>query len=177
MMGMPYTSLLTLLLICFYSFLLAQPRLAELQFVSIHPKPVIGQNYSGTGDNKFGFEGGTCVKVEGVYYLFTTEIFDIPKTAATCLALWASKNGQDFKRHTTIVETNRNWEDTTHHMSPRSPMVVYDADRDVWSVFYVGYRREAGSTNVYKMSGKIFRYDSGVKGKKALADHIKKVTR
>jgi hypothetical protein len=173
-MRITYTSFLTLLLFSSYFSLLAQPRLAELQLVSVHSQPVIGQGYTGTEDNKFGFEGGTCVKVEGVYYLFTTEIFDIPKTAATRLAMWISKNGLDFKRQATIVETNRNWDDTTHHMSPWSPMVVFDADRDVWSLFYVGYRRKANSTNVYNMSGKIYRYDSGVKGKKGVGGPYKK---
>ena len=150
------------------SVLLAQQNLAELQLVSINPKPVIGKGYQGAEDNKFGFEGGTCAKVGGVYYLFTTEIFDVPKTAATRLAIWTSKNGSDFKRQGIIVETNRDWNDTTHRMSPWSPMVVYDGDREVWSVFHVGYRRKANSTTVFNMSGKIFRYDSRVKGKKGI---------
>jgi hypothetical protein len=155
--------------IFFSHLLLAQPPVAELELVSIDPKPVIGKSYPGAEDNKFGFEGGTCVKENGIYYLFTTEIFDEPKTAATRLALWTSNNGVDFKRKMAIVETNRNWEDTTHRMSPWSPMAVYDPDRQVWSVFHVGYRRKANSTNVFNMSGKIFRYDSQVKGKKGIA--------
>jgi hypothetical protein len=158
----------SLVLISFSCSLFAQKPLAELELVSIHPKPVIGKGYKGAEDNKFGFEGGTCQKVEGVYYLFTTEIFDEPKTAATRLGIWTSKNGLDFKRHGTIVETNRNWYDTTHRMSPWSPMVVFDPDRDVWSVFHVGYRRKPNATTVFNMSGKIFRYDSKVKGKKGI---------
>jgi len=159
---------LSFLFLFFSSPLFAQRPLAELQMVSIHPQPVIGKGYKGAEDNQFGFEGGTCVKVQGVYYLFTTEVFDVPKTAATRLALWTSKNGLNFDRQFTLVETNRDWNDTTHRMSPWSPMVVYDTEREVWSVFHVGYRRKANSTNVFNMSGKIFRYDSQVKGKKGI---------
>jgi hypothetical protein len=163
-----HKSLLTLLLVACSCALYAQQPLAELELVSISPKPVIGKGYKGAEDNKFGFEGGTCVKLEGVYYLFTTEIFDVPKTAATRLGMWTSKNGLDFKRHGAIVETNRDWNDTTHRMSPWSPMVVFDPDRDLWSVFHVAYRRKPNATTVFNMSGKIFRYDSKVKGKKGI---------
>ena len=165
---------LSFLSLFFSSFLFAQKPLAELQLVAIHPKAVIGKGYPGAEDNKFGFEGGTCVKVAGVYYLFTTEIFEVPKTAATRLALWTSKNGLNFNRQLTLAETNRDWNDTTTHcMSPWSPMVVYDTDRQVWSVFHVGYRRKPNSTTVFNMSGRIFRYDSKVKGKKGISGPYK----
>lgn len=117
----------------------------------------------GTADIKFGFEGGTMRKVAGTYYLFSTEVFDTPKTAAVRMAIWKSVDGFSFRKHRVIAVTNRNWNDSTYRMSPWSPMTVFDIERNVWSVFHVGYLRKPNSTNVYNMSGRIFRLDSKVK--------------
>ncbi len=162
------------LLLSFISFsLFAQKPIATLQLVSLQSKPIIKKGDKGTEDNQFGFEGGTCRKVNGVYYLFVTEVFDLPKTAATRLAIWKSSNGLKFEKVGIIAQTNRNWDDTTNHMSPWSPMPVYDDARKVWSVFNVGYRRKANSTTVYNMSGRILRHDSKVKGINGIAGTYK----
>ncbi len=153
--------------------LLAQKPLAKLQFVSIHPTPIIGKGHKGAEDVQFGFEGGTAQKVKGVYYIFTTEVFDTPKTAAVRLAIWSSKDGIKFQKKGIIAATNYNWNDTTNRMSPWSPMSVFDAERNVWSVFSVGYRRKPSATNVYNMSGRIMRYDSQVKGMDGIAGPYK----
>jgi hypothetical protein len=91
-------------------------------------------------------------------------VFDIPKTAAVRMAIWKSTDGISFRKHSVILSTNRNWQDSTYQMSPWSPITVFDTGRNVWSVFYVGYRRKPNSTNVFNMSGRIFRLDSKVKG-------------
>lgn len=140
----------------------------NLSVIDLVREPVITSGNPGTEDNRFGFEGGTCHKVADTYYLFTTEVFDKPKTAAVRLALWTSPDGHSFQKKSVIATTNYNWQDTTHRMSPWSPMAIYDPDREVWSVFHVGYRRKANSTNVFNMSGRIFRYDSEVKGKNGI---------
>ncbi len=75
----------------------------RLEFVQLIPHPVIKAGDPGTEDIKFGFEGGTCRKVNGVYYLFTTEVFDEPKTAAVRLAIWKSADGLKFQKHGVIV--------------------------------------------------------------------------
>ena len=149
----------------------AQKKLAELQLVSLHHQPIISKNTKGAEDVKFGFEGGTSVKVKNRYYIFTTEIFDEQKTAAVRLALWKSKDGIKFKRHYQMTETNYNWNDTTSNlMSPWSPMLVFDSLKNRWSAFHVGYKRKPGSPDVYNMSGRIRRYDAvkngvnGIKG-------------
>lgn len=136
----------------------------RLELVQLHPEPIIKAGDPGTEDIKFGFEGGTCRKVNGVYYLFTTEVFDEPKTAAVRLAIWESDDGLKFRKHSVIVETNRNWEDTTNRMSPWGPNAVFDSVRNVWSVFHIAYKRKPYSSNVFNMTGRVFRYDSEVKG-------------
>lgn len=118
----------------------------------------------GLSTSLFGFEGGTCWKVEGKYRLFTTEVFDVPKTAATRLALWESEDGFTFDRVSTLVETNYDWHDTTHNMSPWAPMSVYDEETQRWNIFHVGYRRKAGSDQFFNMAGKIKRLESSVSG-------------
>jgi hypothetical protein len=160
----------------FYLFLLScvhhtgwSQSIASLEFLSLYPRPVIGKYTPGTSDNKFGFEGGTVRKVRGTYYLFSTEVFDTPKTAAVRMAIWTSKDGVSFRKHSVIASTNRNWNDSTYRMSPWSPMTVFDPERNVWSVFHVGYRRKPNSTNVFNMSGRIFRLDSKVKGINGIA--------
>lgn len=147
----------------------AQQKLAELQFLSLNQEPVISKNSKGAEDNKFGFEGGTAVKVNRRYYLFTTEVFGLPKTAAVRLALWKSKDGIKFKRRYQLTQTNSNWADSTSYlMSPWSPNLVFDSLKNRWSVFHVGYRRKPGSPDVYNMSGRIRRFDAVKKGAKGI---------
>jgi len=136
----------------------------RLEVVELLQNPIIKTGDPGTEDIKFGFEGGTCRKVNGVYYLFTTEVFDEPKTAAVRLAIWKSNDGLKFIKQSVIVETNYDWNDTTHRMSPWSPIAVFDSLRNVWSVFHVAYKRKPNSSNVFNMTGKIFRYDSQIEG-------------
>jgi hypothetical protein len=136
----------------------------SLEVVELYPEPIIKRGDPGTEDNKFGFEGGTSQKINGVYYIFTTEVFDNPKTAAVRLALWKSADGLKFKKESIIAETNYNWNDTTYAMSPWSPMVVFDDSLNRWSVFSVGYRRKPNATDVWNMSGRIQRYDSRRQG-------------
>ncbi len=163
---------ITILLFCFLFPAFANSQQASiknysdvrLEVVQLYSQPIIKAGDPGTEDIKFGFEGGTCRKVNGIYYLFTTEVFDEPKTAAVRLAIWKSFDGIKFQKHSIIVETNRNWEDTTHRMSPWSPIAVFDTIRNVWSVFHVAYRRKPNSTNLFNMTGRIFRYDSQVEG-------------
>jgi hypothetical protein len=161
---MKYRILASLIIPVFPLSLLAQKGLAELKFVSIHSTPIIGKGHKGAEDVKFGFEGGTAQKVKGVYYLFVTEVADTPKTAQVRMAIWSSKDGIKFQKRGIIAKSNGDWYDSTHRMATWSPMSVFDAERNVWSVFSVGYRRKPDATNVYNMSGRILRHDSKVKG-------------
>ena len=131
----------------------------SLELVSVSSVPVLGRE-THEGIARFGFEGGRCVKVDDAYFLFVTELFDTPKTAATRLALWTSNDGEDFARLATLAETNYDWEDTTHRMSPWAPIPVYDTAVDRWRVFHVGYRRKPGSDQFFNMAGRIASLES-----------------
>jgi hypothetical protein len=136
----------------------------ELQFVSLHQEPVIGKTSKGVENNKFGFEGGTAHKVNGKYYIFSTEVFDNPKTSAVRLSQWESTDGIKFTKIQELAETNYNWNDTTYNMSPWSPMCVYDAKDERWNIFYVGYKRKPKATDIWNMSGRIRRLVASKKG-------------
>lgn len=146
----------------------------RLEVVHLHPEPIIKSGDPGTEDNKFGFEGGTSQKVNGVYYIFTTEVFDNPKTSAVRLAIWESADGQKFHKKGIIAETNYDWNDSTYSMSPWSPMVVFDDSLNRWSVFSVGYKRKPNATDVWNMSGRIQRYDSSRPGRDGIAGPYEK---
>jgi hypothetical protein len=133
----------------------------QLTVTSVDAAPIVGPDTPGTQGNRFGFEGGTAQKVGGRYYIFTTEVFDEPKTCASRLVLWDSDDGTTFTRRQVLAETNYDWADTTsHRMSPWSPMSVYDPIEERWSVFFVAYSRKPGSEQPYNMSGLIGRLDS-----------------
>jgi hypothetical protein len=114
----------------------------KLELVSLHPEPVIKKGDPEVKDIKFGFEGGTAFKVNNKYYVFSTEVFDEPKTAAVRMSLWKSDDGLKFTKETVIAETNRNWYDTTYRMAPWSPMAVFDEQHNRWSVFHVGLQAQ-----------------------------------
>lgn len=136
----------------------------ELKLITIHAEPIIKAGDPCTENNKFGFEGGTSYKINGVYYILSTEVFDNPKTAAVRLSVWKSNDGEKFSKQTVIAETNYDWNDSTYRMSPWSPMAVYDDSLNRWSVFSVGYKRKPNATDVWNMSGRIRRYDSNTSG-------------
>jgi len=166
--------LLLLIFIAAALFVQGQNKNVQLQFMSVYPQPIIGKGTKGAETVRFGFEGGTSVKLFGYYYIFTTENFDEPKTAAVRLALWKSKDGIKFTRIYQMAQTNFNWNDTsTNLMSTWSPMLAFDTEKNRWSVFHVGYSRKPGSTDVYNMFGRIRRYDSEMFGKKGIAGPYK----
>ena len=166
--------LLLLFFIATSLFIQGQNKNVQLQFMSVHPQPIIGKGTKGAETVRFGFEGGTCVKQDNQYYIFTTENFDEPKTAAVRLALWKSTDGIKFTRVYQLAQTNFNWNDTsTNLMSPWAPNLTFDTEKNRWSVFHVGYSRKPGSPDVYNMFGRIRRYDSKVPGKKGIAGPYK----
>jgi hypothetical protein len=142
----------------------------QLAVTSLDSAPIVGPDHPGSAGNRFGYEGGTAHKVGGRYYIFTTEVFDEPKTAASRLVLWDSDDGASFTRRLVIAETNFDWEDeTSHRMAPWSPMSVYDPDNERWSVFHVAYSRKKGSEQPYNMAGLIGRHDSRTPGLEGIA--------
>ena len=49
-----------------------------LSIIEQREEPVIAKGMPGTENNKYGFEGGCVLKLDGVYHLFTSEMVADP---------------------------------------------------------------------------------------------------
>ncbi|HEY5124338.1 MAG TPA: hypothetical protein VIK14_11435 [Ignavibacteria bacterium] len=108
--------------------------------VEVIDHPVITKNDPGTESNIFGFEGGRVLKQDGVYHIFTTEMYGEPFWCKTRLAHWKSKDGISWSRDATIFESTGNFTGTDSHASLWSPMPVFDEKQNCWVLTYVCYR-------------------------------------
>jgi hypothetical protein len=132
----------------------------HLRVSELSETPVVGPDHPGAAGVRFGFEGGTAHKVGGRYFLFTTEVFDEPKTGVSRLVLFDSEDGVSFDKRLVLADTDRDPADPVEGTTPWSPMAVYDPAAGRWSVFFVVYRQKPGSEQPYNMSGVIGRLDS-----------------
>src|SRR4051812_11226499 len=81
------------------------PNSLSFSIVEQHAAPLISRATSGAADNKYGFEGGSVVLLEGTYHLFVSEMHGNPKWTRTRLAHWTSRDGFSFTRQSTLVES------------------------------------------------------------------------
>lgn len=112
----------------------------KLELTEMVERPVIAKGDAGTEDNLYGFEGGTVVKLDEVYHLFTAEIFGEPKVVKTRLGHWTSNNGKIFSREGTLFESSGNFDGSDDRASLWSPMPVFNDSLNQWELFYVTYR-------------------------------------
>lgn len=86
----------------------------ELRFLSEHPEPIVAvKRTPGTEDITFGFEGGRAERdVDGIYWIFTAEMYRVPVMAGMRCAIWRSA-GRDpagpWHRHGTIATSNQSF--------------------------------------------------------------------
>ncbi len=137
----------------------------KLELIECQPTPVFAKQAALSQGVQFGFEGGTAHKVGSRYYVFTTESFAEPKTAASRLALYVSDNATSFSRHSTVLEPQGDWRQPATYWTPWSPMVVFDQAADRWSLVYVHYVRKPGSDQPYNMTGRMARLTSATPGR------------
>ena len=128
--------------------------------------PVIDADHPDLADNRYGFEGGSVVKVEGIYHLFVAEMSGDPFWVKMRLAHWTSANAIAWRRASTLFETSGKSEPGDRRFSIWAPMPIFDDSDDLWDLFYVAYRprvREAHEGPF--MDGRIVRAVSEVKGR------------
>src|SRR5881394_1339451 len=84
------------------------PDLNSLSFAIVdqYPTPLISHSTNGAADNKYGFEGGRVVVLDGTYHLFISEMNADPKWTKTRLAHWTSHDGFSFTRESTLFESS-----------------------------------------------------------------------
>jgi len=108
--------------------------------VEVIDHPVITKNDPGTEGNIFGFEGGRILRQDGVFHIFTTEMYGEPVWCKTRLAHWKSKDGLSWSRDATVFESTGNFTGTDSHAALWSPMPVFDEKHNCWIITYVCYR-------------------------------------
>jgi hypothetical protein len=119
---------------------------------------------------KYGFEGGTVVKVDGVYHLMTTEMVDDPFPVATKLAHWTSKDRLHWTRVSTLFESSVDRTGQDPRASLWAPMPEYNEGEGRWNLFYVGYRSKPDTPTAWyaDYEGRIYRAVSRAKGRSGI---------
>jgi hypothetical protein len=122
-------------------------------------QPVLTLGDSGTEGNLHGFEGGTVVELNGLYYLFTSEMVGDPLGVKMQLALWTSPDGTSWTRISTLYQSSGTSDGTDPRAALWSPMPIFDGAADRWDLFYVAYRSLPSANGEYlaNYDGEIWR--------------------
>ena len=173
-----YTSVqLSLILTSVVTALSAQPTptLPHLEIIYQHPQPVITTRSQGAEDIKYGFEGGTAVKVGDTYHLFTSEMTDDPFWVKMRHGHWTSTDKIHWQRVSTIRESSGEFAGNDPRASLWSPMVFWHEEENRWNMFYVAYHAAPNTSEQFRwgMKGRIYRAVSEMKGKQGIAGPYK----
>ena len=106
----------------------------KLKNISPSQTPVLGPKSAGAEGVNGGFEGGTVIKVDGVFHAFITEM---TRGFATRLALWASPDGDHWRRTGTLFASSGDFTGRDRRAALWAAMPVFDEANDVWDLFYV----------------------------------------
>jgi hypothetical protein len=127
----------------------------SMQLFDIIPaceNPVIDEGMVGTEEIQGGFEGGTCVKVNGKYHLFPTERAGEPGMEAyydrvkTRIGHWESPDALHWKRVGTVYQASGNYAvcEEDNPMNDRRGAIwsynaVFNEKEDRWYGYYLTY--------------------------------------
>jgi hypothetical protein len=112
----------------------------ELTVVRQVTHPILTIHSTGAGANKYGFEGGRVIKLNGVYHLFTSEMVGDPHWVKMKLAHWTSRDRMHWKRAATVRESSGDFTGKDPRAALWSPMPVFDPTENRWNLFYVAYQ-------------------------------------
>jgi len=139
---------------------------AELVVTKRFEGPVLTIQSSGAEGNKYGFEGGSVVKLNGIYHLFTSEMVGDPHWVKMRLAHWISQDRLHWKRLATLAESSGDFSGRDPRAALWSPLPVYDPAHNHWNLFYVAYQA-APDTSLQWLTnheGRIWRAVSNAPG-------------
>lgn len=128
-----------------------------LKLVHAEAEPVIDFDHPGSRDNKYGFEGGLAVKVDGTYHLFVAEMYGDAFWIAMRLAHWTSTDARNWTRLSTLLQSDGVLSATNPRMCFWSPFPLYDEAEGRWTLFYVSYRGPHPGEKGWHNDGKIWR--------------------
>lgn len=122
--------------------------------------PILTIHSAGAEENKYGFEGGRVLKLDGTYHLFTSEMVGDPHRVKVRLAHWTSDDRLRWKRVSTLFESSGDSTGKDQRAALWSPMPVYDNAEARWNLFYVAYQSAPDAAH----EGRIWRAVSKIKG-------------
>ncbi len=133
-------------------------------------EPILTVYSRGAEGNKYGFEGGRVLKLNGTYHLFTSEMVGDPHWVKMRLAHWTSRDRLRWKRVATLLESSGDFTGQDPRAALWSPMPVYDPAEGRWNLFYVAYHSAPDTSEKWLTNheGRIWRAVSKVKGPRGL---------
>jgi hypothetical protein len=144
----------------------AQTYEPSFTLVEQYPSKVIDWTSPGAEGIEYGFEGGSVIKIEGTYHLFTTEMLPGPLGVKTRMPHWTSSDRIHWKRVSTLYESSGDFTGKDPRASLWAPMPVYNTDEGRWDLFYVAYTCAPSTKTEWRgnYDGQIWRAVSKVKG-------------
>jgi predicted GH43/DUF377 family glycosyl hydrolase len=137
-----------------------------IEVISGSDGPVLTNGAAGTEGNKYGFEGGTVIRMKDGYHLFTSEMAGDPRWVKMKLAHWFSQDGVEWKRLSTIKESSGDFTGKDPRSAIWSPMPYFNEHRDQWILHYIGYKSRPDSAGMWlsNYEGRVFRLASKTRG-------------
>jgi len=138
--------------------------------------PIVDEKTPGAEDIQGGFEGGTIVRINGVYHMFPTERAGVPGVPAyhdrvkTRIGHWISTDAIHWTRQSTILESSGVYavRPEDNPMNDRrsaiwSYMPVFCEEHNRWYGHYLAYTTDRDITPNHSF-GRIWRCESTVDG-------------
>jgi hypothetical protein len=142
-----------------------------IEATAFSPAPVIDAGSPGTEGNRYGFEGGTVLRLEeGVLHLVTAERSGDPMIVKMRLAHWQSQDGLAWERLSTLYESSGDFTGADPRAALWGPMPVYHETQNRWTLFYVAYRAKPNTPTAWyeNHEGRIWYAESTVQGRGGL---------
>lgn len=138
----------------------------QLRVTKQFDEPILTVNSAEAKGNKFGFEGGRALKLNGTYHLFTSEMVGDPHWVRMRLAHWTSGDRLHWRRASTLYESSGDFTGKDPRAALWSPMPVYDEAEGCWNLFYVAYQSAPDTSKEWLTNheGRIWRAVSKVRG-------------
>jgi hypothetical protein len=133
--------------------------------------PVLTIKSSGAEGNKYGFEGGRVLKLNGSYHLFTSEMVGDPHWVKMKLAHWVSQDRLHWMRLATVAESSGEFNGKDPRAALWSPLPVYNPADNRWNLFYVAYQASPDTPQQWLTNheGRIWRAVSNTPGVDGIA--------
>lgn len=140
-------------------------------------EPILTVHSPDAEGNKYGFEGGRVLKLNGTYHLFTSEMVGDPHWVKMRLAHWTSNDRLRWKRVSTLFESSGDFTGKDPRAALWSPMPIYNKQEGRWNLFYVAYQSAPDTASAWLTNheGRIWRAVSKIKGLNGIGGPYKDV--